>query len=126
MICTQLKKIVKIHIFQTSSSLSELGPAQPQLVCILIFFNLKFVSLYLTSETRSLILSICSLLTLLPSSAPSPNPNLGAEVILFPDYPTTWPEPGPQPSGIVLFINFQAKLRKQKLLVYMRRLQNSF
>ena len=30
-------------------------------------------------------------LYLLPSSAPSPNPNLGAEVVLFPDYPTRWP-----------------------------------
>ena len=28
----------------------------------------------------------------LPSLAQSPNPNLGAEVVLFPDYPTTRPD----------------------------------
>ena len=39
MICTQLKKIVKIYNFQTSSSLAELGPAQPQLVWL---FDTKF------------------------------------------------------------------------------------
>ena len=66
-----------------------------------------------------------------PSSAPSPNPNLGAEVALFPDYPTTrhlapGPRRGTRPSGIVFFLNFRAKLRKQKLLVYIRRPQNGF
>ena len=50
MICTQLKKSVKIYNFQTSSSLAELGPAQPQLVIKFkpncnIFFNKTSVDL---------------------------------------------------------------------------------
>ena len=64
---------------------------------------------------------------LIAKLSPSPSFSLGW-VVLVPNNPgrPTGRPAGRRPSGIVLFINFQAKLRKQKLLVYMRRPQNSF
>ena len=53
----------------------------------------------------------------LPSSALAPATAL-PELVLVPDYPGR--------PRIVLFVNFREKLRKQKLLVYIRRPQNSF
>ena len=57
MICTQPKKIVKIYNFQTSSSLAELSPIQPQLVSLFPLFSWFF-----SSELRK-VLDVILLLT---------------------------------------------------------------